>query len=388
LHIRLGGISVPIQTQDTGFTTRTLTIGAISPLTSKLVNDFRFNYSTHQIASTVGLDTFGGAVPFTSAAFFGGTPQPFTEENGLFSFQVFGGLRSTSLATGLNTTNTQRQTNIVDHFSVVKGNHSLRFGVDYRRLSPIFAPRGYVAIGFYNNFSDIVADSVGGIQIQQSRRGVFGFKNLGFYAQDTWKTTPRLTLTYGLRYDLDYAPNLVGADPLTVTSAGFDDPRQLALAPQGTPLFKTTYNNFAPRVGAAYQLRQTAGWETVVRGGFGVFYDLASQYVGQIAQVTFPPFGGFLQTNGPGFCAIAGQPLGCALGMGGAIFPLTTAGAVPRRSRMVCALSRSRPLPRGKLSAEQRDTGGCRSSHAQRDSAENRARIRRLETRRRAADEN
>ncbi len=310
------------------FKTRTTTIGAISPLTSKLVNDFRFNYSTQQNASTSVLDTYGGAVPFTSSAFFAGASQA-TEENGLFAFGFFGQLRSTTLFSGLNTTNTQRQTNIVDHLSVVKGNHSLKFGVDYRRLSPIFDPRDYVAAAFYNNVTGALANLPAATQTQQSVRGVFGFKNLGFYAQDTWKTTPRLTLTYGLRYDLDYAPTLEGTDPLTATSAGFDDPRQLALAPQGTPLFKTTYNNFAPRIGAAYQLRQTAGWETVVRGGFGVFYDLASQYVGQIGQVTFPPFGALNQLFGPGICPAFGLPLGCSQGTQGAIFPLTTAGAVP-----------------------------------------------------------
>src|SRR5262249_12373035 len=50
------------------------------------------------------------------------------------------------------------------------------------------------------------------------------------------------------------------------------------VAPAGTPLWKTTYRNFAPRVGVAYQLRQSAGWETVVRGGIGVFYDLGNTY--------------------------------------------------------------------------------------------------------------
>jgi len=306
--------------QDTAVKTRTLTIGAISPLTSKLVNDLRINYSTHKTASINRLDTYGGAVPFTVPDFFAGTVQPFTEEDSLFAFG-FLFLNNATLFSGLNTTNTQRQTNIVDHLSVVKGNHNLRFGVDYRRLSPIFDPRNYVASGFYANVTGALANLPFAIQTQQSRDGTFGFKNLGFYAQDTWKATPRLTLTYGLRYDLDYAPNLVGADPLTVTSAGFDDPRLLALAPQGTPLYKTTYNNFAPRVGAAYQLRQTAGWETVVRGGFGVFYDLASQYVGQIAQVTSPPFGVLNQINGPGFCLFIGQPLNCPTNQG-AQFPI------------------------------------------------------------------
>src|SRR5260370_41225966 len=55
----------------------------------------------------------------------------------------------------------------------------------------------------------------------------------------------------------------------------------MTLAPRGTPLYKTRYGNFAPRVGISFQLRQSQGWETVLRGGFGVFYDLGSGSLGQ-----------------------------------------------------------------------------------------------------------
>jgi len=50
----------------------------------------------------------------------------------------------------------------------------------------------------------------------------------------------------------------------------------MTLAPQGTPFFETTYGNFAPRLGAAYQLFESPGRETGLRAGFGVFYDLGT----------------------------------------------------------------------------------------------------------------
>jgi len=62
----------------------------------------------------------------------------------------------------------------------------------------------------------------------------------------------------------------------------------MTLAPQGTPLWQTTWYNFAPRLGVAYVIRSTPGWETVVRGGGGVFYDTGQQL-------------GSWGFNGPGF---------------------------------------------------------------------------------------
>ena len=65
----------------------------------------------------------------------------------------------------------------------------------------------------------------------------------------------------------------------------------LALAPAGTPPYKTAYGNFAPRVGLAYQLFPSQGWQSVLRGGFGVFYDLASSEAGNSALAAAYPFG-------------------------------------------------------------------------------------------------
>jgi hypothetical protein len=61
-----------------------------------------------------------------------------------------------------------------------------------------------------------------------------------------------------------------------VTGINGTDVSKATLAPPGTPFYKTFYRAFAPRVGVVYQLNSTSGWETVVRGGFGVYYDLGS----------------------------------------------------------------------------------------------------------------
>jgi hypothetical protein len=107
---------------------------------------------------------------------------------------------------------------------------------------------------------------------------------LSLYGQDTWKVTPRLTLTYGLRWELSPAPSVRGNTSLAAWS-NVNDAAAIAVAPAGTPLWATTYGNFAPRFGLAYSL--TPKGDFILRAGAGVFYDLG---VGSPANVasSFP----------------------------------------------------------------------------------------------------
>jgi len=112
---------------------------------------------------------------------------------------------------------------------------------------------------------------------------------------------PRLTLTYGLRWDVDFVPqSLKGPSFLAVTGFDLNNFSSLALATPGTPPYKTTYRNFAPRLGIAYQVTRSQDLQTVVRGGLGVFYDLASSEVGNRAAPVYP-FGANARTSGGTF---------------------------------------------------------------------------------------
>src|SRR5207249_7480621 len=102
-------------------------------------------------------------------------------------------------------------------------------------------------------------------------------QNFSLFAQDEWRVSPRLSLSLGLRWEVNPAAGATqGTKPSTILFAG-SGPDTWQLAPQGMPLWQTTWYNFAPRLGAAYVLRSAPGWETVVRGGGGVFFDTGQQ---------------------------------------------------------------------------------------------------------------
>ncbi|HYP54667.1 MAG TPA: hypothetical protein VEQ42_14050, partial [Pyrinomonadaceae bacterium] len=105
--------------------------------------------------------------------------------------------------------------------------------------------------------------------------------NFSAYAQDTWRAARRLTLTYGLRWELNPPPSESRGNHALALSNLDEQAGRLSLAPRGTPLWRTTYNNFAPRLGFALMIDDEPGRELVVRGGAGVFYDLGA---GQAAQ--------------------------------------------------------------------------------------------------------
>ena len=73
----------------------------------------------------------------------------------------------------------------------------------------------------------------------------------------------------------------------------------LALRPSGAPLWQTTYANFAPRIGVAYEVSQSRGHEVVVRGGIGMSYDTAGGQTGYAFTNSYPYLSGQSVFNTP-----------------------------------------------------------------------------------------
>src|SRR5208283_2907895 len=249
---------------DTYTNTDTMTLGSTASISPTMVNDFRANWSRSKAAyDSVLYNTFGATVG-PMADFFppGQNPQ---RNQAYFSVSSSDGA---GFGLGLGKTHgaAQRQWNFVDTLSKTVGVHQLKLGVDWRRLSPISYPLG--GNGYFPRWSAAV-DGMNSELLQFVGIGITGrMDNWSFFGQDTWKASRRLTLTYGLRWDINTPPVSETPGKQLYNVSGIYDSNPVALV--AGPLWSTRYANFGPRFGAAYQVTP----QTVVRGGFGLFYDL------------------------------------------------------------------------------------------------------------------
>jgi hypothetical protein len=250
----------------TEYRTQTVTFGSNQLLMPRLTNELRFNYSRSRSHSFYFLDNFGGAVPPPESILF---PTGGSLRNSSFLF--YGdtnpfGLRYFDGESGKNIIH---QINVADAASLIIGAHQLKFGVDYRRLSPEEHSVPYQLEYLFLSLSNVLANNVPEAFVGSRTPSTLVFSNWSLYVQDTWNATPSFTVTYGLRWDYNDAPSSPnGTLPMTVTQV--NDFATMTLAPFGTPLWHAQKDNFSPRLGIAWQPRPML----VIRAGAGFFYDL------------------------------------------------------------------------------------------------------------------
>ncbi len=184
--------------------------------------------------------------------------------------------------------------NYIENMTWTKGSHTMKWGVDYLHIlfNSFFTSNGRGAFAFQNTFTgNSVADLLLGLPQSATRNPGTPFHNAiadnyGFYFQDDWKVTPKFTINYGLRWELDLplrerVDKMASFDPITNTlkdAQGFrwhiENGLLVAVADaslKGAQLWETDRNNFGPRLGIAW--RPWGGTKTVIRGGFGTFYN-------------------------------------------------------------------------------------------------------------------
>ncbi len=182
-----------------------------------------------------------------------------------------------------------------DNFSVLKGNHNIKFGADINHL-PLEADftvnfGGLFKFGTVDaasldfpaaltipqasgapvqvpipGFSPLQAYGLGIPQVFVQGIGnphdKFANTPVGLFWQDTWHVGKKLTLNYGVRYDVEFTPVFKAVNSMSTAA-------QNALGiTQGIP---RDYDNFAPRLGLAWDPRGNG--KTVVRASYGIFYD-------------------------------------------------------------------------------------------------------------------
>jgi outer membrane receptor protein involved in Fe transport len=284
LDQRTPGANTYNTVKDIKYRTQSFTFGTTQALAPRLTNEFRFNYSRSRANAFETLDNFGGATPPADSVTY---PYPSfaPPQDSSFLFYADSGLEFT---TGKLGDNLQQQIDATDNLSRNVGAHQLKFGADYRRVNPDAGIVPYTVQYLFSSLSNVLANTLPEALIASRAADVqLTFANWSLFAQDTWKATRTLTITYGLRWEYNAAPSSRnGTLPATVTQV--NNLATMALAPPGTPLWHAQKDDFAPRLGLAWQPLPNL----VLRAGAGIFYDLGYAEVAD-ALSEFP----FVQTK-------------------------------------------------------------------------------------------
>jgi hypothetical protein len=279
----INGVS-PSTLLTTAYLSRTYTFGATAHVARNVDNDFRLNFSSNNGTSSQTLDGLGGAVPVDINGLQGVANPAQTAIYLEFPGYLTG--LSQGIAVGK-----QRQWNLVDSVNISHGSHAIKVGVDWRRLAPTIEQSTPFINDFFLSAASVQASSLDLGYGISSLPNYPVYTNFSAYLQDTWRANSRLSVSSGIRWDVNPAPGVSrGLMPYTIS--GLSDLSTMTLAPEGTPLWKTSWFNLAPRLGIAYVLNADAERQTVIRGGGGVFFDTGQQ-------------NGSYAYNGPGFSTLS-----------------------------------------------------------------------------------
>lgn len=242
-----------------------------STLSNTMVNEARFNYGRRKA-------TFDSAIPGTAIQIIGSAflgSNPFSPVN-----------------------RTEKRYEFTDNFNWIYGNHTFKFGGDLAFIDVtarfelnfpgLFNFGGVPQSTLANFIVGLPANAPAISPVQSYGLGfpsafIEGFGNpnsaiknkpVAFFAQDSWKVRPNLTFNYGVRYDVELTDTIAPiafTDPLTHIALSSGDllaAQNVLGVQQGFP---RDTNNFAPRVGFAWDLNGKG--KTVLRGAYGLFYD-------------------------------------------------------------------------------------------------------------------
>jgi hypothetical protein len=204
---------------------------------------------------------------------------------------------------------------ILDTASYGRGSHLIKFGLDLRFAQQNafrdVESRGRIQFSPFAQISgNALADLLLGFPLLSSVAHVDNPQHLrtqsyNFFVNDSYRVTPRLTLTAGLRYELNTPPvdttdraNVYNLNTGTLVRVGTSG------VPRGG--FETDKNNFAPRVGLAWTVG--AAERTVVRAGYGIYYDQSPLSPGEALYFNSPYFDNNIFFSLPGLPLTLANP--------------------------------------------------------------------------------
>jgi hypothetical protein len=265
---------------------QTYTLGTTYVLSHSVTNQFRLGFSRSFSGSSSVLDSFGGAVPIDLGKGMGNT-NGITGQNAEAQLVLsIPGVGSDLLSTPAGNIK-QHQWNVTDTFDIAHRAQHWKFGIDFRNISTTQTLHPFAVVGEYLSAQSILSNSAAVIEYGKYLPTTPLYNQLALFAQDDWRINTKLSLSGGLRWELAPPPhNATNPQPYTV-AGNLDDPSTLSLAQAGTPMWHTSWYNFAPRLGIAWQANNLASWATVVRAGGGVFFDTNNQ----VALPAFTAFG-------------------------------------------------------------------------------------------------
>jgi outer membrane receptor protein involved in Fe transport len=276
------------------------TLGIEAMLAPTVTSDFRTNIWSTSADSSWSSDPGAGGQPLDFASVLNTRPVA----PAIYGVAI-GGVDA--LLSGASGRNHQGQWNLVETLGVNRTKHQWRFGADYERLTPSRENAAQSVTGTWNSLSDVLAGRPAVVASTHAEAVSGIVETLSLFAQDTWRISPRLNLTYGLRWELTPPPAVrepaaaLAATPLPGT-AGPNLPF-LPVAPTTQAPWHTRYTQVAPRAGGAYRLSENS----VVRAGWGIFYDLGFSIALDpingfpFNRWQFSPFGTAVPVSAPAF---------------------------------------------------------------------------------------
>jgi Carboxypeptidase regulatory-like domain/TonB dependent receptor len=176
-----------------------------------------------------------------------------------------------------------------DDVNWTKSKHSFKFGTLFNRWNEVVNSPGNIdGQIIYPSLGAFLEDQPNCLEFKTLTSVSYRFtvfNTLGFYGQDDWRVTPRLTVNLGLRYEFMTTPRELNGIQSRVIN-DFTDPFTIG------PIVKNnTKHDFSPRIGIAYDL--FGNGKTAIRSGFGIYYDIGN--IGSWLEqdvIGSPPFSG------------------------------------------------------------------------------------------------